>query len=517
MTVDELVIPTTQTAPDSNWERIGNWIALLLYSAVVLFTVHFHEKWADEAQAWLLARDLSLKTLWFHELRYEGSPGLWHTILWVAQRVFHASYNSMSYIGVAFAIVGVSLLIFTAPFPFYVRWPLAFTYVLLYQYAVIARPYCLFPLLCFMAALLFDDHEHPQRMTVVLLLLSLLSVHGIIMAVCLGMLYLTSAKRKWSGFTLDLRRRYWICLTIMALIYLFLCIVLWPTSDVAEFAPTNDWVRMFPQPTHYQKLISIISGALFDYPVPSLLFLVLAGAWCFTRRKLMIFALPVLLLIGLYIFIHGYAHHHGTVFVAVITALWIAWPDTIESKVFDDHSRWMLHGMVVLLLCLCALNIWDSAVVIKREYLYPYSGARDAAAYLQKANPGNEPVMGYLFGIVALQPYFSHNIFANMPTAFYHQGLPLAATSLDVSELRRISPELVVAYSTDPQLMANTDGPMWRSLGYEMVHFSDGYYLYKRVVYQRESYLIYRRIHTTDGQTQRPAGLGKQAENGNRR
>ena len=59
------------------------------------------QKWADEAQAWLIDRDLDLKTIWFHELRYEGSPGLWHTILWVAQHVFHARYDGLGYIGMA--------------------------------------------------------------------------------------------------------------------------------------------------------------------------------------------------------------------------------------------------------------------------------------------------------------------------------------------------------------------------------------------------------------------------------
>ena len=143
--------PVVASAPhdihlSGNWEKIGNAIVLLVYSGVVLFTVRYHEKWADEAQAWLIARDLDLKTIWFHELRYEGSPGLWHTILWVAQRVFHAPYDAISYIGVAFAIAGVAVLIFKAPFPWFIRWPLAFTYFLIYQYAVIARPYTLLPL-----------------------------------------------------------------------------------------------------------------------------------------------------------------------------------------------------------------------------------------------------------------------------------------------------------------------------------------------------------------------------------
>jgi len=35
---------------------------------------------------------------------------------------------------------------------------------------------------------------------------------------------------------------------------------------------------------------------------------------------------------------------------------------------------------------------------------------------------------------------------------------------------------------------------VWRSLGYELVHFSDGYFIYKRSVAERESYLIFRRM-----------------------
>jgi hypothetical protein len=36
--------------------------------------------------------------------------------------------------------------------------------------------------------------------------------------------------------------------------------------------------------------------------------------------------------------------------------------------------------------------------------------------------------------------------------------------------------------------------PEMESHGYKLVHFSDGYYLYKQGVYQRESYFILRRV-----------------------
>ena len=147
-TAGEIGLIASSEAPGAaaRWWRIADFGVLGAWIAVVAFTLRYHEKWADEAQAWLIARDLDLKTIWFHELRYEGSPGLWHTILWVAQHVFHARYDALGYIGMAGATTGVALLIFKAPFPRYVRWPLAFTYFMVYQYAVIARPYTLLPI-----------------------------------------------------------------------------------------------------------------------------------------------------------------------------------------------------------------------------------------------------------------------------------------------------------------------------------------------------------------------------------
>src|SRR5579862_3063718 len=234
------VVSSSERPAAARWWRIADFGVFATWIGIVAFTLRYHEKWADEAQAWLIARDLDLKTIWFHELRYEGSPGLWHTILWLAQHVFHARYDALGYIGMADATAGVALLIFKAPFPRYIRWPLAFTYFMVYQYAVIARPYTLMPLLAFAAALLFKDLEHPERMTVVLVLLANLSLHGTILAGCFGLAYLIDAYKAWSTLDAQVRKRCWICIAVMAATFVFIAIILKPTPDVAEFAKNSD-------------------------------------------------------------------------------------------------------------------------------------------------------------------------------------------------------------------------------------------------------------------------------------
>src|SRR5579863_4002090 len=413
----------------ARWWRIADFGVLSAWIAIVAFTLQYHEKWADEAQAWLIARDLNLKTIWFHELRYEGSPGLWHTILWVAQHLFHARYSALGYIGMAGATAGVALLIFKAPFPRYIRWPLAFTYFMVYQYAVIARPYTLLPLLAFCAALLFKDLEHPERMTIVLVLLANLILHGTILAGFLGLVYLMDAYRARGRLDERVRRKYWICIGVMAMVFVFIVIILKPTPDVGEFSKKR-LVGQMPaalqamQPTTLTKVESVISGAFLDYWLPSSLFILFAGWWCCRRQRLLIFALPLLLLTGLYSLIHGYAHHHGTLFIAAVAAFWIGWPGREEQRRLSAVDRRAFRVMSAVLLGLCGLNIWDAAVAIRNEYLYPYSGAEDAANYLKSVGAEKEGILGFLYGEVGIQAYFDHNMLVNMPTAYYHHGMP---------------------------------------------------------------------------------------------
>ena len=481
-----------------DWRKVGDGVALLAYAAVVLWTLRYHEKWADEAQAWLIARDLDLRAIWFHELRYEGSPGLWHTILWVAQHVFHAGYGAIGYIGAAFAIAGAAVLLFCAPFPPYIRWPLVFTYVMVYQYAVIARPYTLLPLLAFCAAICFKDLQYPHRITLVLVLLCLLTVHGAILACCLGVAFLVQAIKEWKSFDHRTRGEYRICVGAMVCVLLFLFVTLRPTPDVEEIALKNEvaqapaWVKA-QFPTLGTKLTAVISGAFLDWFAPSIAFWAMLVAWTLWRRRSIVFALATTSLIAFYGIVHGAAHHHGTVFLAAITGLWIAWPNGGQTVEFPRTNRWERFAVECLLLILIGINIWDSVVVIQREYLYPYCGSDDAVNYLKNVGADQGPTFGLLFGVVAIQAHFDHNIFVNNPTSYFHHGLPLTTTTLDVEELNRIRPDYVVAYSNDPRQMVATGVSELTTRGYELVHFSDGYYLYKRSVFEREVYFIFRR------------------------
>src|SRR4249919_2401024 len=110
----------------SNWPE---WITLTVYAALVAFAIPFHEPFVDEAQSWQLARSLSLHDLFQTYLRYEGSPGLWHFLLWTLIRL-HVTYSGIHWICGAIAFTAIAVLVLKSPFPRYLKLTLPFTYFL---------------------------------------------------------------------------------------------------------------------------------------------------------------------------------------------------------------------------------------------------------------------------------------------------------------------------------------------------------------------------------------------------
>jgi hypothetical protein len=133
-------------------------------------------------------------------------------------------------------------------------------------------------------------------------------------------------------------------------------------------------------------------------------------------------------------------------------------------------------------------------VAIRNEYLFPYSGAEDAANYLRSVGADREKIVGFLYGVVGVQPYFDHNLLINIPTSYYHHGLPLLGFDLNLDDFRRMNPDYVITFTEQPELMMRYDIPVLTSEGYRIEHFSDGYMIYKRGVYVRQVYFILHRV-----------------------
>ena len=169
----------------------NDWLThLVLLMYIVLISVIFkHEPWADEAQAWLLARDSNPFDLLFMNLRYEGHPPLWYLILMIPSKIL--PYRTISVISAIIAISGVCILLYRSSFPKIVRLLLPFSYFVFYQYGVIARSYILVPILLFAIARIYEDKTAKIYQFVVLVcLLANVSVFSILIALSIMLIHL---------------------------------------------------------------------------------------------------------------------------------------------------------------------------------------------------------------------------------------------------------------------------------------------------------------------------------------
>lgn len=391
--------------------------ALTLLAAWILTVGAAHEPWFDEAQAWLLARDSSLHDLFAHRVRYEGTPGLWHAILWVATRA-GLPYAQLHLISATCAIGGAAIILWRAPFPPWIRIGITTSYFFAYQYSVLARSYCVDLLIVPLLAMWFADRgEKPIRYALAVGALANLNAHGFVAGAVLGV------ELSWHLLRSGKLRapRPWIALALVGALGLFAMACAWQPAD-----------NFFIRHQHRDKIVeavSFIRQAFVDR------FLILSEAEvsesdCLVGLAITIAALlPLLRMIGrsqarlaaagpiaaLVVFsgvTYSSPWHSGLLFLFFVFSLWISWP--AEAKQVPKSALLGL-GVILAVQTIEAVEsgIWDIA--------HTFSPAKDASRVLVAIRDRDPSARFAVFGFksFATQPYASRNQFAN-----YKDGAP---------------------------------------------------------------------------------------------
>ena len=148
-----------------------NIIILIIYALLTFFVVMHHEIWADEAQVWLLSKNLSLFGLFKH-LVQEGHPSLFYLIMMPFAKT-GCSVIMMQVFCWLCSVVGVFLLLQFSPFSKFEKASIVLSSGFLYFFPVIARSYSMIPVLVFLAAILYKKQkEYPVFYAVVLALIA---------------------------------------------------------------------------------------------------------------------------------------------------------------------------------------------------------------------------------------------------------------------------------------------------------------------------------------------------------
>lgn len=414
---------TVSCPSPSTWNKFlhGRWlesITICLYAAVVSFAIPYHEPWPDEAQAWQLARNLSLHKLFQTNIRYEGTPGLWYFLLWIMARL-HVSYTGMHWICGAIAVASSAVLVLHSPFPRYLRLALPFTYFLLFQYAVVARSYVLAPLLLFATAIWW--RKAPRLACLALGLLANVSLHTAVISGGLGVVLCVEQLRTRRSKSSDNRRELWICALILLIFYAVALWTAWPPHDLSISR-----VRGTSRAVPLLAILSLVYG-LCDPWILSVPFWIAIAIYLRTRRGLL-YLLPV----AFFAIFSGAVEcewwHVGLLTPLILCILWITWPVTGTPPAWQRETTWAL-GYVA------AAQILWSVYAIQFDHFHAYSPDLATARFLQPLVENGVPIaVTYLDGppekpdnlarfqpyfAVGILPYFDHNIFVNQAEPYW--------------------------------------------------------------------------------------------------
>jgi len=477
------------------------WLTL---SGVVFFTVSRHEPWADEAQGWLLARDLGWFKLIFSELRYEGHPGLWHTLLWIAIHVFHMPYGLQGYFGATFAVAGLGFLIFYGPFPRPLRYLIASSFYLVYQYAAIARSYDLLPLLAFLAAYFF--RRAPRNIlafSVVLCLLTHLEAHGAVIALALVVGFAIKMRQRWPQLDLATKKQIVIGAAMFAVAWVLLLVILFPPRTLTVAASDASTFTVYQ---HFLKLLNGLAGSIYGNNWIAFGVLLLACVWCALRKGLLILLIAVGCNAFIYGFLRGTFQHQGLMLIALLSVLWSLWPTSTEV---DEAARpfFLLHrALLTTLIAVFALQTFWSAIAISNDWRAAYSGAGETAAFLKAIGADKQGCNGYNYWAVAVQPYFDHNIFGNyggpQAPAFFHNSESFFTNSADFMSFKKSHPTppyvvVSLAKHYGEWGEANSCVDYMRKAGYDLIHASEGFTFFKNTTGEGQLYLVFARKSAT--------------------
>lgn len=148
-----------------------NLVVMLCYSIITFIILLFHESWRDEAQAWLIARDLNIIEI-FGQMKYEGHPVIWYLIL-VPFAKLGLPYVIVKIISWIICNIAVWLILKKAPFNTFIKILFIFSMPMIYLYPSISRSYCLIPLSIILVARYFKQrHEKPIKYILSILFLA---------------------------------------------------------------------------------------------------------------------------------------------------------------------------------------------------------------------------------------------------------------------------------------------------------------------------------------------------------
>ncbi len=461
-----------------------NWLThlvFLIYIVLLFIVIIYHEPWADEAQAWLLARDCNPFDLIFKKLRYEGHPPLWYLILVIPSKTL--PYRSISVISAIIAISGVYILLYRSSFPKIIRLMLPFSYFIFYQYAVIARSYVLIPILLFAIASIYENKIVKIYLFITLIcLLANVSVFSTLIAMSIMFVHLIDLIKARSNLTKEIIIKQIIAYGIFIMVIGLIVIILWQPDDGTFAKSYNYDLKRF-----YNMSRDILNESLTEKLYVSLPIFIVSLFWFWQTRILLLYLVSAVSVLALFSMKYYNSWHLGFISLTWVFVMWISFDSQrryrIKNRLFNVITRKLVILSVIVVL---GFNIFWSASVSINDYKGTYAGGEAVAKYIKDNQLEDKKICATSFWSVDILPYFKENIFSNYRddnrTTYWFWSTRNSRIE-DHNEVIKLQPDLIIFGRSGKQDI----------LGYDFIGIFEGNLYWKNRIKEKNDFALFRK------------------------
>ncbi len=381
-------------------------ITWLLYGMINLIMVLRHEPWRDEAQAWLISKDLSVLGI-FQQMKYEGHPCLWHLLLAPFSKS-SLPLITINFISLFIMCAAAFLFLRYAPFSYPVKALCLFSSCFMYYYPVIARSYCLIPLILFLTATAYKNRSrHPIRYGICL---AFITQTHVIMLGLYGMLSIFFAAEEITAIMKKraLTKISHIIFSFFIILSGFLLLCVQIMGSIAANSTVSLHKENLTLPVIAEKLRDTLSSVLdactggfilngtggytaSRFTVILIIVSVFMIAWLiYSCKAAVIFLFSVLYQLLIYTFVATHSVQRSlTLPFLLLFCLWIS-NDIRASSLFRSALKYIC---IILFVLLCISSYPDLMNQLKADIQYPYSNTADAAVYIKENLPSDSLII----------------------------------------------------------------------------------------------------------------------------
>lgn len=361
---------------------IINLICIFLYAIITLILVFNHEVWADEAQAWLVVRDLDILGIIKH-VRTEGHPLLWYVSLLPFAK-FGCNVFAAQILNWFFMLVATTIFLLKSPFHKITNICIITSSAFLYWYPIVTRSYGLMFLLLVLVTVLYKQQkDRPYLYATSLALLAHTHVISFGLSIALACLffYQNILKEKDN----KIRKKYIFPFLIIICSMLFVILYLNGSQNenfiVKSYNIKNNafWLKnLYFEVTkniygYNNKFYSIILGSFIVF---NFIFLLIKD-----KKLFFVYTTNILYVIAVFIFIWGMIPQRT--FLLLFVPLFCVF---ILYKNLNTKEKILINTIFSLVFLLTWPNTLD---VIKKDLKYPFSDSKNTAAYIKNNIPQN--------------------------------------------------------------------------------------------------------------------------------